>query len=225
MSAIYFDGGALSAVDEWFDEGAPITNNNKTVKSTQIQPSVSQITTKSGLGYKKPKSNLKQQDELKSRIERQDKKNKDKKIIDEEDEGLEIDDLANNHGLVEDYSLSKSNMMNKKDKNSVPNTNSGKIKDKVGNKRDRETTVHPVEDIPSSAEQSPTKKPGYWTNKPVAGEGEGEGEEKRKRPKTRSKQKNIRKDSRPVHERPNFRPLTLETEAIIEKKGLHTKFD
>ena len=42
----------------------------------------------------------------------------------------------------------------------------------------------------------------------------------RKRTKTRSKQKNIRKDNRPLDQRPDYRPLTFET-----KKKMGTSED
>ena len=63
-----------------------------------------------------------------------------------------------------------------------------------------------------SCQTKKKSKKGYWgefTAQPVEVlDGEVV---KRKRKKTRSKQKNIRKDSRPDDEKPNYRPLTSAT--------------
>ena len=49
-----------------------------------------------------------------------------------------------------------------------------------------------------------------------AGGAGGAGADKPRRPKTRSKQKNIRKDNRPMEGRPDYRPLTAETKSRVQ---------
>jgi hypothetical protein len=92
---------------------------------------------------------------------------------------------------------------------------------------DTSTSSKPKQQPPSRPKQVSLGirpgKGGYWaqvyedtSSGSGTGAGSDGGPEKRRRPKTRSKQKNIRKDNRPLDARPAFRPLSSETKRIIE---------
>jgi len=242
MGDLYFDAGALSVVDEWLDEGGASEGPQK--KAPYKAPPLPQPGTssgKAGLGFTKPKPGSKQhQDELQARLAKQAEQKRKAASAggDNEDEGQELDDgLTTQHGVVEDFdTLSKSNIVSKKG-SVIIGTGEASAPTKREKKRARaEILAQQKQELEEKfkqeqeQERAQAKRSGYWSQvraeKSSGGLAADAGTaaqaaqepEKRKRTKTRSKQKNIRKDSRPLNERPCFRPLTLETERRLTIK-------
>ena len=236
MGDLYFDAGALSVVDEWLNEdGASDARGPQKKAPYKAAPRLPQPGTssgKAGLGFTKPKPGSKQhQDELQARLAKQAEQKRKAAIAggDNEDEGQELDDgLTMQHGVVEDFdSLSKSNIVSKKGSLAV-STGESSAQTKREKKRARADMLAQQQQVleekfkqEQEQELAQAKRSGYWSqvraDKSSGGLAADAGTaaqepEKLKRTKTRSKQKNIRKDSRPLNERPCYRPLTLETE-------------
>lgn len=246
MGDLYFDAGALSVVDEWLDEGGASDARGPQKKAPHKAPPLPQQGTssgKAGLGFAKPKPGSKQhQDELQARLAKQAEQKRKAASAggDNEDEGQELDDgLTTQHGVVEDFdTLSKSNIVSKKG-SVIISTGEASAPTKREKKRARaEMLAQQKQELEEKfkqeqeqeQERAQAKRSGYWSQvraeKSSGGLAADAGTaaqaaqepEKRKRTKTRSKQKNIRKDSRPLNERPCFRPLTLETERRLTIK-------
>jgi len=230
--SLYFDGSGISVVDDWLDDDREVTGTAKekhrTLDNKKAQPVAPNPSGKAGLGYAKSKPQP-QQDALQARLAKQaEQKHKQTAVDDAEDEGQELDQDIHQHGIVEDYSLSKSNFMNKKETLVPVKSPSKKERKRAREEKlalEREQQQQQQQQDESLSSESASKKGGYWqqvrsekASFVAVGGAEG-GSEKRKRTKTRSKQKNIRKDSRPLHERPNYRPLTTETERKLAMAG------
>jgi hypothetical protein len=202
--------------------------SNSDKKKPYEGESVEGLAKPSGLGFSRKESKVKESGAKKAPILRGGKKyptidesNKAEEDDEEEDEEL--------HGVVEEVGLSRTNIMSRdnkrgsdsQSKKSKKNKKKRIEQDRVDGATSPTTSADPT---PASAEgddngevtvegQAKKKaKRGYWgefTTQPIEvinGE-----VVKRKRKKTRSKQKNIRKDSRPDEEKPNYRPLTSAT--------------
>ena len=149
-----------------------------------------------------------------------------------EDDEEEDEEL---HGVVEEAGLSRTNMASKQ-KIEVTKGESKKSKKKRKKRMEQELVAEGTTVESSSADPAPPaagweegeteegqakkkSKKGYWGELTALPIEVVDGEVvKRKRKKTRSKQKNIRKDSRPDDEKPNYRPLTSATLTKMAKR-------
>jgi hypothetical protein len=224
MSSVYFESKALEEVDDWLDESLP----SGKASPAKEQHSLPQQGVKAGLGFSKTKATAAQgqRDELEQRLAKQAEKRRREQQLDvdneddEEDEGEELD---NHHGRsVENLPLSKSKLMSKKESNYLATKLAEEKALQKQKKRAKQHEAPPAAPPPAPSQDeteqdSSPKKKGYWGAVKGAG---AEGE--RKRTKTRSKQKNIRKDLRPSDQRPKYRPLSLETEKILESRDVNS---
>jgi hypothetical protein len=225
MSSVYFESKALEEVDDWLEDGGAVSKT-ATAKHPQPQQGV-----KAGLGFSKVKATAAQgqRDELEQRLAKQAEKRRMAQQLDvddedgEEDEGEELD---NHHGRsVEDLPLSKSKLMSKKENSYLATKLAEEKASQKKKKRAKQQEVTPIAPLlppyrNDTEQDSSPKKKGYWGAVKVAAAEQAQGE--RKRTKTRSKQKNIRKDSRPADQRPKYRPLSLETEKILESRDMNS---
>jgi len=227
MSSVYFESKALEEVDDWLEDTVPL-GKASLVKQQQAQP---QQGVKAGLGFSKTKATAAQgqRDELEQRLAKQAEKRRREQQLDvdneddEEDEGEELD---NHHGRsVENLPLSKSKLMSKKESSYWATKLAEEKALQKQKKRAKQQEVPPAAPLPAPSQNeteqdSSPKKKGYWGAVKGAAAEQAQGE--RKRTKTRSKQKNIRKDLRPSDQRPKYRPLSLETEKILESRVVNS---
>ena len=229
MSSVYFESKALEEVDDWLDESLP-SGKAAPAKEQRSQP---QQGVKAGLGFSKTKATAAQgqRDELEQRLAKQAEKRRREQQLDvcneveddEEDEGEELD---NHHGRsVENLPLSKSKLMSKKESSYLATKLAEEKALQKQKKRAKQQEVPPAAPLPAPSQNeteqdSSPKKKGYWGAVKGAAAEQAQGE--RKRTKTRSKQKNIRKDLRPSDQRPKYRPLSLETEKILESRVVNS---
>ena len=233
MSSVYFDSSTLDVVDEWLqgEEDEPVVPAKKSKKPPAVadEPVVGGAK-HAGLGYVKPVAP--KQDELAARLAKQRDAQK-RKRGDEEDEGEDVDTTLH-HGVVEaGAGLSKASLVGQKGKHVLKGAKQqGQHEHNKAPKAAKgthpSTQPPPRPATPAPAPSSASAPTSTSTSASASAPGQLSADvsnqahphEKRKRPKTRSKQKNIRKDSRAIDVRPNFRPLSLETERILEQKGL-----
>ncbi len=141
----------------------------------------------------------------------------------------ELDDDIAEHGVIEDsMEVSRTSLAGKRkggSKNTGQYDDSQAEKTKVKNKKAKEapldTGIGTSEEKKSEGDdvvvvetEKEKKAPpkGYWGELKAQPVEIIDGEVvKRKKKKTRSKQKNIVRDTRPQEERPNYRPLSLQT--------------
>lgn len=230
MSSIYFDSSTLDIVDEWLqgEEDEPVVPAKKgtkpaaaaSLRSEQPAGGAKNV----GLGYVKPEAA--KQDELAARLAKQREAQKRKRGDDDDEDVGEVLDSTPHHGVVEEGAgLSKASLVGQKGKQA------GKGPKQHEHNKAPKNAKGPVPPAPkqpppstssssNSAAAAASSAASSSAKSPADEQSGGGPHEKRKRPKTRSKQKNIRKDSRALDVRPNFRPLSLETERILEQKGL-----
>ena len=191
--------------------------------------SVEGLAKPSGLGFSRKESKVKESGAKKAPILRGGKKHP---TIDESDKAEEEDEEEDEelHGVVEEVGLSRTNITSRdnkrgsdsQSKKSKKNKKKRIEQDRVDGATSPTTSADPTpasaegddngEEVTVEGQAKKKAKRGYWgefTAQPIEvinGE-----VVKRKRKKTRSKQKNIRKDSRPDDEKPNYRPLTSAT--------------
>lgn len=137
----------------------------------------------------------------------------------------ELDDDIAEHGVIEDsMEVSRTSLAVKRkgdSKNTRQYDDSQAEKTKIKNKKAKETPldigigtkkIEGGEVVVVETEKEKKAPKGYWGELKAQPVEIIDGEVvKRKKKKTRSKQKNIVKDTRPQEERPNYRPLSLET--------------
>ena len=200
----------------WFANALP---------KTEIGTSSGPIGT-AGLGYSGAAVSLAKKKQKKAKEEKNNDKSDIRSVCASDDE---LDDDIAEHGVIEDsMEVSRTSLAGKRkggSKNTGQYDDSQAEKTKVKNKKAKEapldTGIGTSEEKKSEGDEvvvvetekekkAPPK--GYWGELKAQPVEIIDGEVvKRKKKKTRSKQKNIVRDTRPQEERPNYRPLSLQT--------------
>ena len=196
----------------WFANALP---------KTEIGTSSGPIGT-AGLGYSGAAVSLAKKKKKKAKEEKNNDKSDIRSVCASDDE---LDDDIAEHGVIEDsMEVSRTSLAVKRkgdSKNTRQYDDSQAEKTKIKNKKAKETPldigigtkkIEGGEVVVVETEKEKKAPKGNWGELKAQPVEIIDGEVvKRKKKKTRSKQKNIVKDTRPQEERPNYRPLSIET--------------
>lgn len=229
MSIQYDDSALFTKVGGWIGDNTK-TKDTKVSEKHAFQPELSKkglgyhATNKIKLGNKRDRiaNSIESVFEKRARNDRLKKNDLHQGGGDNEADDDEQNDL---HGVVEDFSESRTSQPSKG--HAAPQEARPILEKSVAGK-DTGDGSPASKKTNRRNEISRGIKPGkggYWAIVHEHGEdsagsaprGDVDGL-RRKRPKTRSKQKNIRKDNRSAEVKPSFRPLSMETKQLLQRR-------